>query len=177
MMQSPWGPRTSPHQRGSLPQSCGQALYIPFTPSFTAVQGISPPCSYPQLATSYEIWGTWLEVQARVPGCSGMASSSATPSYSVSGAVGHSKGQQLPLGWHSATRATLAWPQTESWEQALCLPRPGLQILFWMIWISLEFQPSQAERDCLHTHHMDYYKNTHLSLPKVPRADSGGHGL
>lgn len=55
--------------------------------------------------------------------------------------------------------------------------RAGLQTLCWMMGISLEFQPSQTQKDCLHTHHMDYYKNTHLSLPKVPRADSGGHGL
>lgn len=177
MMQSPWGPPHLPTPKGRpSPKLWPGSLCVPFTPSFSAVPGISPPCSYPQLTTSYEIWGTWLEVQARVPGCLGMASSSATPSCRVSGAVGHSRGQQLLVVAQCHQGHTGLTPN-EDLGASMVLHRPGLRTLCWMIGISLEFQPSQTQRDCLHAHHMDYYKNTHLSLSKVPRADSGGHGL
>lgn len=177
-MQSPWGPPTSPHQWASLPQSCGQALsaFLSHPPSLLC-RGYHLPAlihNSPPL-TRYGVLG-W---RSRHKCLVALGWPAAQPLHCAGCQVlwGTARASSSLWGWHSATRATLAWPQVGSWEQAQCLPRPGLQTLCWMIWISLELQPSQAQRDCLHTQQMDYCKNTLLSLPKVPWADRGGHGL
>lgn len=73
--------------------------------------------------------------------------------------------------------AQCSWGCTGPALNRWCLRGPGLQIFCWMIRIILTFQVSQAQRGCLHTRQVAWDKNTHLSLPKLLQADSGGHGL